>query len=351
MVKRPSSNLDLVDRSAPSVTVVLPVYNEAEAIDACLASLAAQDYPGPLAVIVAEGRSTDGTRDRLEPWADRLALRVIDNPHRVQSRGVNLAAAQAEGEILVRADAHTTYAPDYVRRSVEALSASKAAAVGGLMNPQGDTAFSRAVAAAMMSPLMVGPAKFHHSTTGGEVDTVYLGAFRRHDFLAADGYRSFPAGVAEDADLYDRWRRRGKRIVLDLSIRSTYRPRSTLGGLFRQFFRYGRGKADLLFANGRWPSWRPLGPLALVVGLVTLGAVAVFTPWQWPLVALVLIWLAALSGAALPSGRLAPLVVAVGAIMHIAYGLGLARDLLRGPGPVRRMIGAGSQSESGPTGG
>jgi succinoglycan biosynthesis protein ExoA len=328
----------------PSVSVLLPVYNEVGYIDECLASLSAQDYPGQWEVLVAEGGSTDGTRDRLEGWATRWErLRMIDNPRRVQSHGLNLAAEMASGEVVVRADAHTTYAPDFVRRSVELLLSSDAVAVGGLMRPEGLTPFGRAVALAMSSPLGVGPGRFHYSDHRQEADTAYLPAFRRADFLAAGGYREFPSGAGEDAELHHRWRRSGRKILLDPSIRSTYRPRETPVALWRQFFNYGRSKAEMLYVNGMLPAWRPLAPLALVLGLATTGIVTLAWRRSWPLLAVLATWGIVIGAAAIRPGRRLSLILGAAlavAVMHLAYGMGLLAGLLRGPRRVSKLRAA-----------
>lgn len=319
--------------SLPAVAVLLPTFNEEGFIDACLASLAAQDYSGPLEVLVADGRSTDATRTKVEAWTDRLNVRLVDNPDRVQSEGLWRAALDTEADILVRADAHTTYNPDYVRRSVEVLDGTGAAAVGGPMVPAAPSRFGQAVARMMRSRLGVGPGAFHHDGPRREVDTVYLGAFRRDTFLSLGGMRTMPSRVAEDADFYWRLRRTGGTVVLDPSIRSVYRPRETWPALARQFFRYGRGKADMLFVNGVWPSWRPLAPLALVLGLAFGVLVGVAGVW-WPLLGLAALWLAALLVAS--NGR--PLDLVAAATMHLSYGWGLLSGLFRSPARVRAQV-------------
>jgi cellulose synthase/poly-beta-1,6-N-acetylglucosamine synthase-like glycosyltransferase len=317
----------------PSVNVLLPVLNECNHIDHCLESLAEQDYSGSYSILVADGGSTDGTVQRLEEWKRRIpSLGVIHNPGRVQSHGLNLAAAAARGDILIRADAHTTYARDYVRRSVEALLSSGATAVGGTQFPEGSSRFGSAVATAMRSPLAIGSASFRHATEATYADTVYLGAMRRED-LVEIGFRTFPSRVAEDPDFYYRLRARGGTVLVDPTIRSTYRPRETPGALWRQFYRYGMGKVDMLYVNGRFPSWRPLGPLLLVIALAGAAAAAVAGTW-WPAAILALLWLGVLAVAA--GGR--PLVMVAAAMMQLAYGLGLLRGFLRFPGRVRASV-------------
>jgi glycosyltransferase involved in cell wall biosynthesis len=327
----------------PSVSLLLPVLNEIEHIDACVASLQAQDYPGSLEVLVAEGGSDDGTQHRLNQFAREatLPIRVISNPERRQSHGLNLLAAKSAADILVRVDAHTILESDYVSKSVLALTNSDAVAAGGSLRPQGTNRFGKAVSLAMQSRLAIGPGKFHHDEASDRADTVYLGAFTRSDFVASGGYRHLPFGVAEDADLYFRWRAEGRTIVLDPAIRSTYRPRSTVRGLFRQFYRYGAGKADMLYVNGRWPSWRPAAPLLLVLAIISTFLLAAVTGIRWPFWSLLAVWIVALLVAARVARR--PLerirVFAAAAVMHIAYGIGLLRGLLRRPAAVRAATG------------
>ena len=321
----------------PRVTILLPVLNEAAHIEAAMGDLLGQDYPGNLDVVVSDGGSNDGTVEYLTRLAaEDPRVTVVDNPRRRQAYGLNTAAAAARGEILVRADGHSRYAPDYVHRSVEGVLELDGA-VGGRMNPVGYDDFSSAVAGAMNSRLTMGPGRFHHATEREEVDTVYLGAFRREDFRDLHGIRAFPSGSSEDADFYFRWRRSGRKVFVDPSIRSTYAPRNSPGSLWRQYWRYGQGKSEMFWVNSRFPSWRPLAPLALVFAM--LGGIA-WGAWGggWiPLGILVAAWVVVLVVASLRAGRRAGVVVIAAGIMHLAYGLGGIWGFIRGPGPVRHL--------------
>jgi len=321
----------------PSVTVILPVLDEADHIDDVMTDLITQDYPGPIEVIVADGGSTDGTLQKLAAVAEQDGrVRVIENPDVRQAFGLNRAAAEARGDILVRADGHTRFAPDYVRRSVEVLS-DTGGAVGGRMSPEGRTAYGRAVMAAMRSPLTMGPGRFHHATEREEVDTVYLGAFSRVEFAELGGFRPFPSGTSEDADFYYRWRSSGRKVFVDPCIVSTYTPRDTPRSLGRQYFRYGQGKAEMLWLNGVLPSLRPMAPLLLVLGAVAGVAVGIATGVWWPLLAILGVWLLLLLGVAVASGESIPRVLSAASIMHLAYGLGMVWGLILGPSPIRHI--------------
>lgn len=321
----------------PAVTVILPVLDEAATIDETLATLLDQDYPGELAIIVADGGSTDGTLDRLtELAAASPSLTLIHNEQRRQSFGLNAAAEAATTPLLVRADGHSRYAKDYVSRSVETVLETGAAA-GGRMNPVGTNAFGRAVAAAMNDPLTMGPARFHHAERREEVDTVYLGAFPRDDFLAIGGFRAFPSGAAEDADFYQRWREGGRTVVVDPVIHSEYTPRDNPRALWSQYFAYGLGKAEMLWVNGRLPSLRPLAPALLVAAVAAAVLIGLLTGVGWPLLVVLVAWLGLLTFVAMRSGESVPQVMTAAMIMHVAYGIGVLYGVVRGPGPVKHL--------------
>lgn len=288
-----------------------------------------QGYDGELKILVIDGGSTDRTLEIVAEFPD---VESLNNPHQVQSLGLNLGAAHASSEILVRADAHSRYASDYVQRSVDILLQGEAQAVGGPMRPEGQTPFERALAAAMQAPLAIGTGKFHSAKASGPVDTVYLGSFYRQHFLERGGFRHFRSGVAEDADMYFRWRKQGDTIYLDPDIRTTYRPRSSVQALWKQFLRYGSGKAEMWKVNGELPSWRPLAPLALVLSLL-FGSVVALAGQTLLLVLVAVGWALVIAVAWTQSRHRSLWIPVLVATMHLSYGLGLLWSLMR---PINR---------------
>jgi succinoglycan biosynthesis protein ExoA len=154
------------------------------------------------------------------------------------------------------------------------------------------------------------------------------------------GFRTFPTGVAEDADFFYRIRKAGGRVVLDPLIISSYQPRTGWRSLFRQFRRYGQGKAEMFWANGEFPSWRPLAPLGLVVAILAASLTSALAARPWPLAVVVGSWLISCLLVFTPSGTLALLAASAAAVMQFAYGIGLAWGLLRGPQPVMHLRSA-----------
>jgi glycosyltransferase involved in cell wall biosynthesis len=316
----------------PRVTIGMPAYNEERYIEACVASAQAQDYPPDrIEILIADGRSTDQTRDILARMqAADPRIRVIDNPARLQAAGLGLLAKQATGDIFVRMDVHCEYAPDYVRRCVEALERTGADNVGGAQRARAKTFFQRALCAALASPLGVGGAKYRSAAEEGFVDTVFLGAFRRRVFETVGLWDPF-AITNEDAELNQRIRDSGGQIYLSRDIVVHYFPRDSFRALARQYYKYGRGRARTLLKLGSFPNLRPVAPFAMVVGATAL----LIAPPLWPIAPVAFAAYALATGAeavrvgARVGPAAIPLVWAIFPVLHASHGVGFAAGLYR----------------------
>jgi cellulose synthase/poly-beta-1,6-N-acetylglucosamine synthase-like glycosyltransferase len=124
----------------------------------------------------------------------------------------------------------------------------------------------------------VGGATYRSADNEGEVDTVFLGAFRRRVFEAVGLYDP-KAFTNEDADLNQRIHAAGGRVYLSRDVVVHYSPRASLPSLVRQYFRYGQGRARTLLKHRGLRSPRPLIPFLMVWG----GLALVLLPWLRPL--------------------------------------------------------------------
>ncbi len=332
----------------PLATVIIPVRNEAGSIADCLRAVQAQDYPAErLEIFVVDGDSGDGSREIVaRAIADDARFRRLENPGGRVPVALNLGLAAAQGEILLRIDAHTIVAPDYVRRCVERLRDSGAENVGGPMSPQGSSPLGRSIAAAMHCRFGVGPARFRYAREVEEVDTVYLGAFPRALFARIGGFNAAMVRN-QDYEMNYRIRRAGGRILVDPAIRSTYLVRPDLPSLARQFGSYGYWKAQMLRRHPRSLRPRQLAAPALVAALAvaacaTLAALSgVFRPQlpaaaAWLLPGVAALYLLASVGVscsvAFRQGLRAALPLpAVFATMHLAWGAGFWVGVLLPP--------------------
>jgi glycosyltransferase involved in cell wall biosynthesis len=320
------------------VTVISACRNEARHIREFLDSLLQQE---PLAegweIILADGMSTDGTASVIEEYArDHQEIRLIPNPGKFVASGLNAAIRAAQGRIVIRMDAHTIYAPDYVQKCVETLERTGADNVGGAARTHTIGRLHRAIAAAYHSRFGSGGASFHDASFEGWADTVTYGCWRR-ETLERLGMFDETLVRNQDDELNLRLIRSGGRIWQSASIVSWYTPRSSLGALARQYFQYGFWKVAVIRKHRLPARWTHLVPGMLVLaqlGLPLLAALAWSFGWT-PWVAFALgTWLflnAAYWGAALLASMLAasasgwdllPLLPLTFATYHFSYGLG-----------------------------
>lgn len=323
-----------------TVSVIVPCRNERAHIEAFCASAAAQALPPgwALQVVVADGQSEDGTREALQALAARDArFAVIDNPGRIVSCGLNRALQAARGEVIVRMDVHTTYAPDYIAQCLAALERSGADNVGGPWRAQGDTPMQRAVAAAFQSRWLAGGARSRDLGYEGAVDTVYLGCWPRASFERFGGFDE--ALVRNQDDEHNlRITKGGGRIWQSAQIRSAYRPRARVAQVFRQYLQYGYWKPFVMRKHGQPAALRHLVPGAFVLVLALLLLAALLGAPAWPALLLAGVYAAAVAAAsfAVAAGAgwgLLWRLPAVVAAYHFGYGLGSLlgwADVLRG---------------------
>lgn len=326
---------------AEAITIVIPCRNEAACIAEALDSVLAQDFDGvDWEVIVADGMSDDGTRGILDAYAAREArIRVIDNPARTTPGGLNSAIRAARGEIILRMDAHTAYATDYVRRCLEALHATGAANVGGPARTKPRGYWGRAISAAYHSPVACGGARFHDPTYEGWADTVPYGCWRKSTLLEI-GLFDESLVRNQDDELNLRLCRAGGRVWQSPSIVSWYQPRASLRRLFQQYFQYGFWKVAVIRKHRIPASPRHLVPAAFVAAAALGPVLALAFRSLWLLSAWAMglgVYAVAILAASVEAARkhgwdLLPALPAVFAAYHFSYGSGFLMGLLRGGG-------------------
>ncbi|MGA8048030.1 MAG: glycosyltransferase family 2 protein [Dermatophilaceae bacterium] len=306
------------------VSVVIPVLNEERHLRDAVSMVLAQDWPGRLQVVLAVGPSTDRTAEIAAGLAaadDRVL--VVDNPTGRTPDALNAAIAAADGDVVVRVDGHAEIPADYVATAVRTLEETGADNVGGIMDAQGITAFQRAVAVAMRSPVGVGSSRFHVGGEAGPADTVYLGAFRRTALARVGGYDRRYAR-AQDWEMNHRIRQSGGLVWFTPQMRVTYRPRSTVKALAKQYFLYGRWRRVVARSHPGTINARYLAAPAMVVGVGGSTLVGLF--WT-PALAVPTAYALATAGAGLAISRdedwsVRARMPGVLAVMHWAWGLG-----------------------------
>ena len=254
---------------SPAISVILPVLNEEPHLAESVTAILSQDYIGSFEIILALGPSRDQTNVIAEELAARDSrIKLVMNPTGKTAAGLNLAIAASQNPVIVRVDGHAKIPGNYLSLAVSILRESGAVNVGGIMAAEGVTKFEIAVSRAMRSPLGVGASRFHTGGEAGEVDTVYLGAFRREAVNAVGGFDERYTR-AQDWELNHRLRKNGGRIYFDPRLQVTYRPRPNLSKLAKQYFQYGRWRRVVSRSHPGTVNLRYLAPPLTLLGTVT----------------------------------------------------------------------------------
>jgi len=298
-------------------------------------SILRQELPeGGFEVIVADGMSDDGTREILQEFSrEDPRLFIIDNIGRVVSTGLNSAIQVARGRVILRMDAHTEYAPNYIRECVAVLEETEADNVGGPWVARGEGFVSEAIAVAFRSPFAVGGARGHDPQYEGFLDTVYLGCWPREVFDRI-GFFDEELVRNQDDEFNLRLIRAKGKVWQSPRIKSWYCPRGSLKSLFQQYKQYGYWKVRVIQKHKMPASVRHLIPGAFVFLLIVLPLLALWWPimgWGWlGLAGAYLGYTVLASAITAAQGRWSffPVLPLVFACYHIGYGCGFLRGIL-----------------------
>ncbi len=335
---------------APFVSVIVPCRNEAASLARCLDSILSSDYPPEaLEVIVADGASVDASAAVAAWYAARDGrVRLIENPQRITPAALNRAIAAARGTYILRVDAHSTIAPDYVRTLTAYLEDAGGPTLGGGVwsaggamrtVTEGAGPMAAAIRLALSHRFGVGNSGFRtaagtspgagHGSEARETDAIFNGCWPRTVFGRIGGFDE-RLRRSQDIAFSLRIRAAGGRLMLLPWIESDYYIAGTYRTFLRQSWTNGVWALLPLRHLGRAPvRLRHLAPLAFVAALAGSCAVAVLAPWRcWLPLGIAGPYLAAnvtvscRAGWQARDGRLAALAPLVFGTLHLAYGAG-----------------------------
>ena len=313
-----------------SVSVICCCRNEIRTIRSFLKTLETQRELVPnLEAVIADGESSDGTWEVLDEFAkDRRWVRLLVNAARIASTGLNAAIGATSGVVIIRLDAHTVYASDYIAECLSTLERTDASAVGGPVRAAPGTWFQNAVALAWSSPFFSGKSTVYDRVREGSVDSVPYGCWPREVILRA-GCFDEKMGKNQDDELSFRIIRGGGLIWQSPSIRSFYHPRRSLAALARQFFGYGFWKVYTMRKHRTVVSLRHIVPAASVLAI---AALLVTSPTAL-VVSAALYGLVVFASVAslmqtLAQVRLIPALLVIFPTAHLAYGVGTLAGLI-----------------------
>lgn len=250
------------EHQRPLVSVIIPAYCAMATIEACLASLAAQDFGRPFEVIVVDS-SSDRTAELAQKalaWARVVCLPRKTDPATAR----NLGAAFALAPLLAFLDADCIAAPDWLRRLEATISSGYDAVGGAIANANAEYSVSRAgYLCEFREFLPGGPAR--------DVENITLGnaAYRADLFWDCGG---FPAGFfpQEDQVFHQMFRAAGGRIRLEPDILVAHHHRDDNESFLHHQRQIGQANARVLHRVRLPGAWLVARPWLLAVMLPAL---------------------------------------------------------------------------------
>lgn len=225
-----------------TISVIIPAVDEREELPATIASLLAL-RPKPHDIIVADGGSTDGTREWLAEQAAARALVAVDAP-RGRGPQMNAGAAAARGDALLFLHADARLATDALERIERVLAEERV--TGGAFTirfrPEPGSPRSMPLVAAGINTRTV----VTRTATGDQA--IFT---RRSLFDELGGYRAWP--LFEDCDLVERLKRRGRFVILREPVEISD----------RRYARFGPWRTTMLMWRLRLRYWRGESPESL----------------------------------------------------------------------------------------
>jgi glycosyltransferase involved in cell wall biosynthesis len=324
------------------LSVVIPCRNEAKYIGKCLDSIINSDYPKDrLEVLIVDGQSEDGTTRILAEYRRRFPyIFVFDNPRQRTPCALNIGIRAAQGDVILRMDAHARITPIYLSQCVRALGEHGADNAGGIIEtlPATDGFWARAIVRCLSHPFGVGNSAFRTGVDKPtEVDTVFGGCYRR-DVFEKIGLFNEQLARSQDIEFNLRLRQAGGRTVLVPGIISQYYAKSEYGAFARHNFSNGMWSVLPFLHSPIFPvSARHLVPLAFVCVLFASAALTAAVPetGKWVFAAAAAPYVAVNLVASISAAwhdkslKAAFLLPALFATLHLSYGLGSLYGLLK----------------------
>ena len=248
----------------PSVSVLIPAFNEEDVIVATVGAALASDYPKIEVVVVNDG-SVDRTSELLEHhFGGNPRVRIVSQANRGKPAALSRALGEASGDIVVTIDADTEVEPHAIRRLIRHFADARVGAVAGNVKVGNrDRWLTRWQALEYITSQNLEKRAFDLLNciivVPGAVSAWRASAIRDCGGFSADT-------VAEDTDLTIAIRRAGWRILYDETAVGYTQAPETAAALVRQRFRWTYGTLQSVWKHratlGRW-RYGTLGWIAL----------------------------------------------------------------------------------------
>ncbi len=255
-----------IREKAIEASVIIPAFNAAASICACLDSLSAQKTDRDFEVIVVDDASTDDLSFITAKYSQKLRLQLlILQTNSGPGAARNAGARTATGWILLFTDADCVPAPDWLEKMLAPMADPEVIGVKGVYQTFQNDLWARLAQLEFEE-------RYEKLASHDEIDFIdtYSGAYRKSAFMAADGFNT-ELRQNEDVDLAFRLKKSGARFIFapEAKVAHTHRE----GWLAYASLKYWRGYWRMRIyrkhlqkaGNDTYTPWTLKAQLALLV--------------------------------------------------------------------------------------
>ena len=229
---------------AAAISIVVPTYQRAERLTACLDALRGQDVGVPYEVVVVDDGSPDPVPPALaEARGNAMSIRLLRQDNAGPAAARNKGAAAARGDLLAFTDDDCRPAPGWLAALLDAHRAAPDALLGGhTVNGVAGNRFSEA-SQDLIAFLEAEDRQYFASNNI---------ACARSLFQAGGGFADgFPLAGGEDREFGLRWTDAGRPLVFVPDALVAHHHDLTAKGFWRQHANYGRGARHMRTRAGQ----------------------------------------------------------------------------------------------------
>ena len=236
--------------------MVVPIRNEEKFIESTLQQIAAQSLPeDQWELLVVDGESDDGTPGIVESFLTahpNLDGKLLTNPGRLSSAARNIGWKASSGDYVLIIDGHVHIPSNSLFADLlEAARQTGALCLGRAqpLDPPGISTFQTLVATARRSPIAHSSESHIFDESYEWVSPISVATMYHRSLFEKFGAFDERFDAAEDVEFNYRLEKGGVKCLISGQFSVKYYPRDRLRSLFRQLYRYGKGRARFLIKH------------------------------------------------------------------------------------------------------
>jgi cellulose synthase/poly-beta-1,6-N-acetylglucosamine synthase-like glycosyltransferase len=321
----------------PKVSFLIPVLNEGKNLSQSLDSLLTLEYPQEkIEILLALGDSCDNSRVIAEQYAKQHPnIQFLENPTGNTAIGRNICIQHATGEMLMNYSGHVTAEKNLLKVLALKLQSmpEDVVAVGCSNLSPGKQNFVGEVSAAGFLSFMGGRSFFSQNAVHKEdrfTDHISFACYRKEPVVKTGGFDpKFWCG--QDYELDIRLRKEGYKILYTTATRVYHFKRDSVRSLWRQMYRYGIARANMVKKHpDTLKFFHLLGPAFIGGGILVLILTELRLLPLWVLPCLIVAYIVLSLVSTLQITRKPSVVVSsilFYLLIHVGYGAGFLRGI------------------------